>query len=78
MAEISTHLNKAAYFVLEGARVIGFEGKFWSNCKIIIEIDQEKLNEINSRKHLSVEDYRKYMEARGKIKKKIKKAYKVL
>lgn len=78
MTEIITHLNKAAYFVLEGGRVIGFDGKYSNNCKVIIEIDQEKLNEINKRKKLGVTDYRDYMKIRAKIKTRIKKAYNIL
>lgn len=78
LIQITTHLNKAAFYVLQGGNVAGFEGKYWSNCKVKIEMTRDLLTKLNTTKDFSVKDYRKYMEQRAKIKLKIKKAYNVL
>lgn len=74
---ITTHLNKAAFFMMRGARVVGFVGKRWTSCKIDIEISRKVLNDINVKQDYAVDDYRDYMKMRGKLKIKLKKFYNI-
>ena len=75
MVEIVTHLNKAAFFVLRGAILAGFEGQHPYNCKVVVQMNEELANKLRIEKDYSIDDYRKYMEVRAKIKLRIRRAY---
>lgn len=71
-----THLNKAAFFILRGAELKYFEGDNPYRCKLVISINEDILAEIDRTKDLTV-NYKKYMKVRSKLKKKIKRTYKL-
>lgn len=78
MIQLVTSLNKAAFLIMKGATLVGFDGKYWYNCKIVIDISGFLYKEIKDAGDYSIKDYRKYMEERTKIKLRIKKVYNVL
>lgn len=69
--EIKTHLNKAAYLLLQGAELISFEGKNWWNCKVIVRTTQEALQSARE----GMVKYKDYMHMRTKLKKRMYKAF---
>lgn len=71
IVEIITHLNKAAYLVLNGAEIICFEGKYWNACKVRLKTESELYK--NAKK--GIVNYQNYMKVRSKIKLKMMKAY---
>lgn len=72
--EVTTHLNKAAYLLLNGGRLIGYVGKYWSNCKLTVIVDKQVY--LNAKK--GVVKYQSYMALRSKLKMKMKKWFNVL
>lgn len=72
--KITTHLNKAAFFILRGAEFKYFVGSNPYHCKLVVEIDGQVLHQIDQEKDYVV-DYQKYMRLRSELKKKIKRTY---
>jgi len=75
MIEIVTHLNKAAFLMIKAeARLRGFQGRYCNNCKVIIEVDRDRLKRIQQERDYTI-DYRKYMLLRSKLKMRMRKIY---
>lgn len=71
--DVLTHLDKAAYLVLNGGRITGFEGKYWTSCKVRMLVEKELYTNTKN----GIVKYKKYMQVRSKIKAKMRKFYKV-
>jgi len=72
--EIVTRLDRAAFLVMQGAELVGFEGKYWGNCRIILKVNQAILDTTKS----GLVYYNKYMQIRRKLKSRIYKHYNVI
>lgn len=75
MVELTLKLDKAAYYILKGARLRGFVGPSWNTCKVQVVIEEADLETIR-REAKHIIDYTEYMSMRVKLKIKMRKAYK--
>lgn len=57
-------LDRAAFLVMQGATLQGFEGKYWTSCKVVLIVTKEMLNATQDKRVY----YDKYMKVRKKIK----------
>lgn len=71
MITVTVNLDKAAFLIIKGGTLVGFDGEDRKDCKLIVDTDGKSLKEMRA----GLINFKHYMRVRKKLKIKIKKAY---